>query len=69
MNEHGFSLGGEQSGHVIMSEYGTTGDGILTGLHLVSEMAHSGKSLAELDDDRLRAELLRLARRFLGLPT
>ncbi len=48
MNEHGFSLGGEQSGHVIMSEYATTGDGLLTGLHLVAEMAHSGKSLAEL---------------------
>ncbi len=48
MGEGGFSLGGEQSGHVIMSEYATTGDGILTGLHLVSEMARQGKSLAEL---------------------
>jgi phosphoglucosamine mutase len=48
MNERGFSLGGEQSGHVIMSEFATTGDGILTGLHLVSEMARRGKSLAEL---------------------
>ena len=48
MNEGGFSLGGEQSGHVIMSEYATTGDGLLTGLHLVAEMARTGKSLAEL---------------------
>lgn len=48
MNEHGYSLGGEQSGHVIMSEFATTGDGILTGLHLVAEMARTGKSLAEL---------------------
>lgn len=48
MNEHGFALGGEQSGHVIMSEFATTGDGILTGLHLVSEMARTGKSAAEL---------------------
>lgn len=48
MNEGGFSLGGEQSGHVIMSEYATTGDGLLTGLHLVGEMARQGKSLAEL---------------------
>jgi phosphoglucosamine mutase len=48
MNEHGFSLGGEQSGHVIMSAHGTTGDGILTGLHLVAEMARTGKSLAAL---------------------
>ena len=46
--EHGLSLGGEQSGHVIMTEFATTGDGILTGLHLVAEMARTGKSLAEL---------------------
>ncbi|MGZ0711676.1 phosphoglucosamine mutase (plasmid) [Coraliomargarita sp. W4R53] len=48
MNEGGFSLGGEQSGHVIMSEFATTGDGLLTGLHLMAEMARTGKSLAEL---------------------
>lgn len=48
MNEGGFSLGGEQSGHVIMSQYATTGDGVLTGLHLVAEMVRQGKTLAEL---------------------
>lgn len=48
MNEGGFALGGEQSGHVIMSEYATTGDGLLTGLHLMAEMAAKGKTLAEL---------------------
>jgi len=48
MNAGGFALGGEQSGHVIMSEFATTGDGVLTGLHLVAEMAHTKKSLAEL---------------------
>jgi phosphoglucosamine mutase len=48
LNEKGLSLGGEQSGHVIMSEYATTGDGILTGMHLLAEMARTGKSLAEL---------------------
>ena len=48
LNEHGYSLGGEQSGHVIMSEYATTGDGILTGLHVLAEMARTGKSLQEL---------------------
>lgn len=48
MNAEGLALGGEQSGHVIMSEFATTGDGILTGLHLVSEMARTGKTLAEL---------------------
>jgi phosphoglucosamine mutase len=48
MNAGGYSLGGEQSGHVIMSEYATTGDGLLTGLHLVAEMARTGRTLAEL---------------------
>lgn len=48
LNADGLSLGGEQSGHVIMTEFATTGDGILTGLHLVAEMARTGKSLAEL---------------------
>ena len=48
LNEHGLSLGGEQSGHVIMTRFATTGDGILTGLHLVAEVARTGKSLAEL---------------------
>ena len=48
LNEHGLSLGGEQSGHVIMTAHATTGDGILTGLQLVSEMARTGKSLEEL---------------------
>ncbi|WP_295824808.1 phosphoglucosamine mutase [uncultured Microbacterium sp.] len=48
MNEGGYSLGGEQSGHVIMSEFATTGDGLLTGLHLVAEMARQDKTLAEL---------------------
>ena len=46
----GLTLGGEQSGHIIMSEYQTTGDGILTGLHLAAEVARSGKPLAELAD-------------------
>lgn len=48
MNEGSFSLGGEQSGHVIMSDHSTTGDGLLTGLQIVGEMARTGKSLAEL---------------------
>jgi phosphoglucosamine mutase len=44
----GFSLGGEQSGHVIMPAYATTGDGILTGLHLMARMAATGRPLADL---------------------
>lgn len=42
------SLGGEQSGHVIMTAHATTGDGILTGLHLAAELTRTGKSLTEL---------------------
>jgi phosphoglucosamine mutase len=44
----GLSLGGEQSGHVVMPRYATTGDGVLTGLHLMARMASTGKPLAEL---------------------
>ncbi|RKT36181.1 phosphoglucosamine mutase [Microbacterium sp. AG1240] len=48
MTEGSYSLGGEQSGHVIMSEHATTGDGLLTGLHIVAEMARQNKTMAEL---------------------
>jgi len=48
LGEGGYALGGEQSGHVIMTKFATTGDGILTGLHLVAEMARTGKTLAQL---------------------
>ena len=48
LGEHGLALGGEQSGHVIMSAWATTGDGILTGLSVMGEMARTGKTLAEL---------------------
>ena len=48
MAEHGFNLGGEQSGHIVFGDHATTGDGILTGLSLVARMAATGKSLAEL---------------------
>lgn len=44
----GFALGGEQSGHIVMPAFATTGDGVLTGLHLMATMASSGKSLADL---------------------
>jgi phosphoglucosamine mutase len=48
MKASGYSLGGEQSGHVIMSDYATTGDGILTALHVLERMATTGSSLKEL---------------------
>jgi phosphoglucosamine mutase len=44
----GFSLGGEQSGHVVLPGYATTGDGLLTALLLMARMASSGRSLADL---------------------
>jgi phosphoglucosamine mutase len=43
-----YALGGEQSGHIVMPAMGTTGDGILTGLRLMSRMAQTRKSLAAL---------------------
>jgi len=48
MNAGDFSLGGEQSGHVVMADHATTGDGVLTGLHLMNRMASTGRTLAEL---------------------
>lgn len=48
IRDGGYTLGGEQSGHLIFSRFATTGDGILTGLQLVAEMAKTKKSLREL---------------------
>jgi phosphoglucosamine mutase len=48
MKSGGFALGGEQSGHVIFLEHGTTGDGVLTGLMLAARVAETGRSLADL---------------------
>ena len=48
MRADGLGLGGEQSGHVILLEHATTGDGILTGLHLLSRVSSTGRTLAEL---------------------
>ncbi|MFC9873677.1 phosphoglucosamine mutase [Nocardia salmonicida] len=44
----GFSLGGEQSGHVVFPRFGTTGDGVLTGLRLMARMAQTKATLASL---------------------
>jgi phosphoglucosamine mutase len=44
----GLALGGEQSGHIIMPAYATTGDGVLAGLHLMARMAATGRPLADL---------------------
>ncbi|BCJ44341.1 phosphoglucosamine mutase [Actinoplanes ianthinogenes] len=48
LQSNGLALGGEQSGHIVMPAFATTGDGVLTGLHLMAQLASSGKSLADL---------------------
>ena len=48
MRVAGYNLGGEQSGHVIQSNHATTGDGILTALHVLERMATTGRSLKDL---------------------
>jgi phosphoglucosamine mutase len=48
MEAGGFALGGEQSGHVIQRDLATTGDGLLTGLHLCDVVARTGRPLADL---------------------
>ncbi|GII98678.1 phosphoglucosamine mutase [Sediminihabitans luteus] len=48
MRAHGYTLGGEQSGHIILSEYATTGDGVLTALHLAARVKATGQKLADL---------------------
>jgi phosphoglucosamine mutase len=44
----GFTLGGEQSGHIILLEYNTTGDGLMTGVQLLKILKSSGKKMSEL---------------------
>lgn len=48
MRENGFVLGGEQSGHIIFSEYSTTGDGLLTAIQLATTIKKSGKKPSEM---------------------
>ncbi len=48
MRAGGFNLGGEQSGHIVMTDYATTGDGLLAGLQFLAEMVRSGKPASAL---------------------
>jgi phosphoglucosamine mutase len=48
MRAENFNLGGEQSGHIIFMDYATTGDGIISALHLLKLMTSSGKTLSKL---------------------
>jgi phosphoglucosamine mutase len=50
MKEHGAALGGEQSGHIICSHYGVSGDGLLTGTHLLAIAAEQGVPISDLSD-------------------
>ena len=47
MREHGYSIGGEQSGHMIMLEHNSTGDGLMTACQYLAAVVRSGKSVAE----------------------
>ena len=51
MKEYGLNIGGEQSGHILMLDYNTTGDGVLSSIQLVSAILESGKTLNELVKD------------------
>jgi len=48
MRQGGFNLGGEQSGHIVMSDYATTGDGLLAGLQFLAAMVESSRLASEL---------------------
>ena len=48
MRANGFNLGGEQSGHIVMTDYATTGDGLLAGLQFLAAMIETGKPASEL---------------------
>ncbi len=50
MRQHGFNIGGEQSGHIVMSDYATTGDGLLAALQVLSEVVRQGKPVSEVCD-------------------
>jgi len=50
MRRGGWNLGGEQSGHIVMTDYATTGDGLIAGLQVLAEMARTGQTAAELVD-------------------
>lgn len=51
MLEHGHSIGGEQSGHIILLDHNTTGDGMMSAIALLNAVAESGKRLSQLADD------------------
>ena len=48
MREHGFNVGGEQSGHIVLSDYGTTGDGLVAALQVLAVIQESKRRVSEV---------------------
>jgi phosphoglucosamine mutase len=48
MRNHGFNVGGEQSGHIVLSDFSTTGDGLIAALQVLAEVVHTGKPVSEV---------------------
>jgi phosphoglucosamine mutase len=48
MRAHGYNVGGEQSGHIVLSDFSTTGDGLLAALQVLAEVVRSGKPVSEV---------------------
>ncbi|MBB5535266.1 phosphoglucosamine mutase [Rhizobium giardinii] len=48
MRQHGFNVGGEQSGHIVLSDFGTTGDGLVAALQILACVKRQGKSVSEV---------------------
>jgi phosphoglucosamine mutase len=48
MRQGGFNLGGEQSGHIVMTDYATTGDGLMAGMQFLAELVNGGRKASEL---------------------
>ena len=48
MRQHGYNVGGEQSGHIVLSDFATTGDGLVTALQVLSVVVQSGKPVSEI---------------------
>src|SRR5690606_20191328 len=48
MRQHNFNVGGEQSGHIVLSDFGTTGDGLVAALQILAAVKRTGKSVSEI---------------------
>jgi phosphoglucosamine mutase len=48
MRQHGYNVGGEQSGHIVLSDFSTTGDGLVTALQILAVVVQSGKPVSEV---------------------